>query len=349
MLYKNEEDFAKAEKTRRPEAQKPQGLYLLYGSETYLIESWAKKLTAAFGGDFGSFNLQRLDGRRLNGDALIDAVVTLPLMATEKCVLLDDLELKGTPPAELDKLTSVLEDLPPSCVLVITGKPGAFDPKSAAGKKIIKLCGEHGCAVELGSRSAGGMTTFLRGAAKRHGCELSPEVARFILQTCETDMGTLSTEIAKICAYAGGGVITREQVEAVAIPRTEARVFDLSKAILAGNTQRAMELLRDLFYLRTDPIPILATLSMAYVDLYRARAAKDGGHSPAEVAARFGYKGREFRINNAWNSRLSAGVLRASLQALLDADRRMKSTKVDSRILLEQVVVQLFLLQRKDG
>lgn len=341
MQYKTEDEFAAALK-----AAPPRGVYLLYGSENFLVEAYCKKIMAKFGGGGSSFNLQRMDGRKLDCDLLLDAVETLPLMAGEKCVVLDDLEVSKLTPTQLEGLLEIVADIPPGCVLVITGKTPGFDTKSAAAKKLIKTCAAAGSAVELGARGAAGLQSFLKSAAKRQGCVLSTELAKYILQTCETGMTSLTGEIAKICAYAGGGELTRAHVDAVVIPRTEARVFDLSKAILAGNPQRALEILRDLFYLREQPVAILSVLTMSYVDLYRARVAKDAGKSPADVVAQFGYKGREFRVNNAWNSRLSPAVLRRALVCLLDCDRKIKSTGVDDTVLLEQTVIRLFALAR---
>jgi DNA polymerase-3 subunit delta len=124
-------------------------------------------------------------------------------------------------------------------------------------------------------------------------------------------------------------------------PKTEARVYDLGKMILAGNPQRAMEILHDLFYLREAPIAVLAALITGYVDLYRARAAKDTGVSAPEVVSRFGYKGREFRVNNAFGARISLPALRRSLQLLAECDRAMKSSGADDQVLLERTVVAL--------
>jgi DNA polymerase-3 subunit delta len=126
----------------------------------------------------------------------------------------------------------------------------------------------------------------------------------------------------------------------VAIPRTEARIFDLSKAILSGQARRAMSLLADLFELREAPIAILATLILSYVDQYRARIARDSGVSQKEMAERFGYTS-EYRVRGAYGSRLSTAALRQALEALYDCDRRMKSTGIDDKILLEQTVVKL--------
>jgi DNA polymerase-3 subunit delta len=162
-------------------------------------------------------------------------------------------------------------------------------------------------------------------------------------------MQSLDSELAKICAYAGqGATLTRAHVDAVAIPKTEARVFDISKCILSGNTQRAFEILDSLFYLRESPIAILATLTSAYADLYRARLAKDEGKSAAECAELFGYKNLAFRINNAYGARVSANALRKSLASLLDCDLKMKSTGADDKILLEKAVAELFLYRGLD-
>jgi len=154
-------------------------------------------------------------------------------------------------------------------------------------------------------------------------------------------MNTLALEIDKICAYAGGEAITQQHLDAVLTVKTEARVFDLSKAILAGNAQRSMEILADLFYLREAPIAILATLIMSYADLYRARVAKDQGVPATELATRFGYKGREFRINNAYSTRISLAALRKSLNILTDCDRAMKSTGTNDHTLLEKTTIAL--------
>jgi DNA polymerase-3 subunit delta len=334
MHYKNEETFRAAFR-----AEGAHGAYLLYGSEEYLIDAWKGRITKAFA-DAGAFNLQKLDGRSLSGDALYDAIEALPLMAAQKCVVVEDLDLSKLPPKELEKVLDAVADPPPDCLLVMTGK-AAFDPKSATAKKLLKLIGEKGVVVELGSRGAAGLLPFLKAEAKRNGCELSTELARRIIELCGTDMNTLHQEMAKICANAGYGSITAAHIHAVATPRIEARVFDLSKAILAGQPRRAMSLLADLFELREAPIAILSTLIMSYVDQYRARIARDSGVSQKGMAERFGYKS-EYRVRNAYGSRLSAAALRQALEALYDCDLRMKSTGIDDKVLLEQTVVRLF-------
>jgi DNA polymerase-3 subunit delta len=154
-------------------------------------------------------------------------------------------------------------------------------------------------------------------------------------------MSSLANETAKICAYAGKYEVTRAHVDAVATPKIEARVFDLSRCILSGNTQRAFEILASLFSLREPPVSILAVLAMSYADLYRARVAKAEGKTPADVISAFGYRS-DFRVNSAFSARISAGAVKRSLSVLLDCDLKMKSTGLDDKILLEKAVAELF-------
>ena len=334
MLYKNEDSFSKAFK-----GTGAAGLYLLFGGESYLIDLWAKKIIKTVCKDESAFF--KLDGRKLDLDMLYDATETMPFGAGEKCVLLDDVDPKQLNAEGFSKLEEIFSDLNPACVLVVTGKPHLFDGTNA--KKLVKLAEKYGTAAELGARGGAGLVAFIKSAAKKNGCEIETDVCKYILQICENDMHTLNTETAKVCAYAGGGKVLKSHVDAVSTPKIEARVFDLSRNILSGNTKRAMEILANLFYLRESPVAILSVLEMSFVDMYRARAAKNAGKTTEDMAQAFGYKS-SYRVQNAFSVRLSAGQLRKALNTLYDCDLRMKSTGVDDKILLEKAVTELFLI-----
>lgn len=322
------------------------GLWLLYGAEPLLVERWARQLMGEGAGE-DPFNAQRLDGKKPDLEALWDAVQSLPLFAQEKTVLLDGLEGASLSGEDLKTFEALLEELPDSTTLVITAKDPGFGG-SAAGKKLIKLVEKHGAAVELGARSQGDLVKFLQQEAQERGCTLDGELARYILQLCPTEMHTLLNEIDKICAFAGGGTLTRAQVDAVAVPKIEARAFDLQKHILAGDTGAALRLLADLFYLREEPIAILGALSMSFCDLYRARCVRDAGGNQGSLAADFGYKS-EYRARRAWDQsgRQTTPRLRRAVMLLCDCDRLMKSTGVDTKLRLEQLTVRMARLCRE--
>ena len=90
-------------------------------------------------------------------------------------------------------------------------------------------------------------------------------------------MTGLSQEIAKIGAYAKGDTITQKDIDAVAEPVLDARIFDMTNAVTARNYDRAAGVLAELLRMQMEPIAILAALGKELRRLYTARLALDGG------------------------------------------------------------------------
>lgn len=131
----------------------------------------------------------------------------------------------------------------------------------------------------------------------------------------------------------------------------EASVFDLSKALLQGSYTKAYQIIHRLFVMREEPVAILAVLSNAYADLYRAKVARAAGEQAESLTAVFAYRGKEFRLRNAARDSASIPlpVLRESLETLAAADRMLKSSRTDKRVMLEQTAAKLILLSRTGG
>jgi len=160
----------------------------------------------------------------------------------------------------------------------------------------------------------------------------------------------LAAEVDKLAAYCRGE-ITREAISKVTVQTIDAEVFDLSKAILRRDYAGTMGILDKLFYLRVPEINILSALSSAFVDLYRAKAARSADVQLAEAVKSFDYKGRDFRMRNALRdaSKYSLAFLKQALEILSQADYRIKSSRTESRIILEQAVTELFAALQNEG
>ena len=91
---------------------------------------------------------------------------------------------------------------------------------------------------------------------------------------------------------------------------------------------------------------ILHVLSMAFVDLCRARAAISAGVETSKAASDFGYRGREFAMRNAYRDcrKLPQNFLRRALEVLAQADFTLKSSGADEKIVLQKTITELFLL-----
>lgn len=94
---------------------------------------------------------------------------------------------------------------------------------------------------------------------------------------CGTMMDNLISEVSKVAAYAKAQQITTADIDAVAEPVLDARIFDMTNHISAGKYDRAAAVLGDLLRMQTEPIVILGAIGKELRRLYTARMAIDGG------------------------------------------------------------------------
>ena len=109
------------------------------------------------------------------------------------------------------------------------------------------------------------------------GKDIDAGTVDHLLFTCGSLMTGLVPEIAKIAAYARGAKITAADIDAVADPVLDARVFDMTDAVAARDYDKAAECLAELLRMQEEPIRILAALGKTLRQLYTARLAIDGG------------------------------------------------------------------------
>ena len=76
MAQMNEKELNRALRTGLPS-----GVFLLYGSDRYLVERYASLIVdRAVKGD-KTFNYERVDGAKIDFDHLYDSILTLPMRA----------------------------------------------------------------------------------------------------------------------------------------------------------------------------------------------------------------------------------------------------------------------------
>lgn len=317
-------------------------LYVLYGAETYLTEQYARRIAAQTVEEgFDAFNLQRFDGQEITPAQLEDAVEALPLMSDRKCVLVRDYDVSADP----ERLTQLAATVPDSCVLVfwyITLQP---DNRKNAWKSFLAQAEKSGVVMNFAHKDINDAAKMLAAGAKRRGCRLDVADGRYLIEQVGNDLHLLLCELEKLCALVGeGGEITRRHIDDACPKNLEARVFDLSKAILRRRPDQAYDLLYQLRVRREEPVAVLGVLSTAFADLYRAKVAAAGGESPERLTADFkSYKGKEFRLRNAGRdaARLGVPTLRDCLEILAATDTALKMGRGDGWVMLEQTVAAL--------
>lgn len=317
-------------------------IYVLYGEESYICTQYTVRLaTTAVPDDFGGFNLQTFDADSASLEQMMEAAEALPLMAERKCVVIRDLDVAAGD--TLERLMPLIEDPSPTTVLVFSYQH--FQPqRSSKWTAFFKAVEKVGAVVQFMKRTATEMSAILCAGAARRGCVLSAQNAALLVQQCGDDLVLLGNELDKLAALADGGEITAPLIEAVATRNLEAKIFDLSKAILQHRGDKAYEILHTLLQQKEKAVVILATLTNAYVDMYRAKSAQPHGGADAVTRAfPISYKNKEFRMRYAARdaASLSMPQIYRALEILAEADTALKSTRRPESVVLEQTLAQL--------
>lgn len=319
-------------------------VYILFGDDAYLKKHYTDRICdKAYGGD-SFFNLQKFEGETALQN-VYDAVNQFPMMADRKCVVLTDYDFEHADKADYDKLCELLSSSQPECVLLLRFDSVEVDPKhSSKAKGIISAAEKNGGRiVALNHRKPFELVKMLVKGAEKRGCRFEEKAAKLLVETAGEDINLLVNELEKLCAYVGDGTIGCDTVELVCTKSVEASVYDLTRLIFSCDLTRALSQLNDMFFMRIEPITIFYIVSAAFVDAYRVYAGAKAKTPNSELARLFGYKNRAFVLDKAAASlqRLDEKRFVLCFDALLQADRSLKSFGFDPNTVLEELTVRL--------
>ena len=326
-------------------------IYLIYGEEKYLVKYYTNSLVnkvtnkKATTFDFIKF------GANADLQELCTACEQIPMSAQYKCILVSDFEFEALSESDFKEFNNFCTDISPSTVLIFSMPTLLIDAKkNGKFKKFSATAEKVGIAVEFAKKDNSSLEKQLISWAEKTGCILKPYNASKIISLCGTDMTLLRNELQKLTAYANGSEITEDMIKLLTVKNTETRIFALSDCIMAGNFQGAYSQLAQLFEQNEKPEIILSTLGSVYIDMYRMRVANESGKTIADVSTDFKYGRRDFVLKkaNANSKKYSTTALRKVLDIILQTDIKLKSTRADSKILLETLITKIMLALRED-
>lgn len=216
----------------------------------------------------------------------------------------------------------------------------------AKAKKAAELISKHGAVCVLNKRTGNDLIKPLISSAAKCGCSLTPQMANYLVSLVGDDFNVLINEMQKVCGYAGEGEITKAHIDSVAVKTDEAKIYDLTKALIQKDFDRAYKVLHTLLKSKVQPEYIMGTIVSTYVDMYRGKVALSCGERADALAAPFEYRNTAFRLTNGARdaSKLDLSTIRKCLEVLSQADMKLKMSSDDSVIVLEQLMVRLFLV-----
>ena len=320
--------------------------YVLCGEEDYLCRHYLAQIKKQLLDDLtADFNYHHLTPENFDLQSLADSIEALPMMAERSLIQIDDVDFFELGEGDREAVTQLLGEFPDYCCLVLCG--GEFKPDKRK-KKLWEVLEKQAVIAEFAYQSESDLRAWIVRHFKAGGKFIAPELATYLLGQCGLSMTRLHGEIGKLCAYAPGDTVTREDIDAVVEPTLEAVGFEITDALGQREFDRALQRLHVMLKLRAEPISVLAAIGSQMRRLRAARVLLSEGRSGQELAELCGIA--PFAANKTMTQarRLSDRFCERAVLLCRDCDWQMKTSYDEPQRILELLILSLAEEARHD-
>ena len=278
-------------------------VYLFHGEDRFArLEAVAALRREHDTDDSLANNSVNLDGARVSMGELGAAVSAAPFLGAVRWVRVDGLCARfGFQPgarrqlAGWDGLTDILEQIPPTTVLVFV------EDELRRGNPMLQLIEPLAEVREFARLAPPEALEWLRGEVRRRGLHMTRNAAQALVQRAAGDRGALTQAVETLSLYAGDANVDETIVEAMVHDVREPTVFDFTDAAAERRLSDAMHVLDRLRGSGESDQRIIRLLARTYRQITVAREVIDRGGSNDEIAA-------ALRVSNgaAWHARRKA-------------------------------------------
>ncbi|MFR4579975.1 MAG: DNA polymerase III subunit delta [Clostridium fessum] len=169
-------------------------VYLLYGEEAFLKQSFKKKLRAAISGD-DTMNYNYFEGKGLDVNELISLADTMPFFSERRLILIED---SGFFKTSSEALAEYLPMMPDTTCIVFVEE--AVDKRNKLYKKVKDL----GHIAEMKRQDSAQLARWAATILAQNGRKITPSTMNLFLERVGDDMENIRMELEKLISYTMG-------------------------------------------------------------------------------------------------------------------------------------------------
>ena len=310
-------------------------IYCLHGTERFLVDRTVAAIRkAVLGSDTPSaaFDYDVFDLKEVTLAQVLAAARTLPMWSKHRLVVASGIDTVKTD--QLEALVAYIPKPNPRGCLVLVGDK--VDGRLRAFLALRKAGYLHDFP-RLKDRD---LQAWVAGEAKRRRLALEPAAAQALAEAAGPDLGRVVQALEQVALFANGP-IKREHVEEMIPESRERGIFELTRAISMGEVGLSLRLLANMLRNREAPLKIQFMLLRQLRQIWRAKELLAASMPRQEIAAAVGIA--PFFLDDVLvpAGRMSAAALERSFKYLYQADRSLKSSRIDSEVQMMRLVRRL--------
>ena len=311
-------------------------LYLLYGTENYLIKKEIDKILNA--NSIEKINVSEYNLEIDNFKDIIEVANTISLFADKKAIIVNNSYLftgksiknENDPELFLDYFKNVN----PDSIIIFIVDSEKLDER----KKIVKEIKKIGTVKDFNQKND--LTDILKNMFE--GYNISIQDIRFMIDRCGNNLDILSQEVNKIKIYKDEDKnITKEDIINLTSKNIDIDIFGFVDTIVNKNKNKALEIYKEMLINGEEPIKILVILANQFRIIYQAKELYKQGYSGNDIATMIGI--HPYRIKLALKKAINynSDTLLDYLEKLADLDYDIKIGNIESSLGLEMFILSI--------
>lgn len=306
-------------------------VYLIYGSERYLVNQYKKKLLQALVQEGDTMNFSSYEGKDINPNEIIDMAQTLPFFADYRVLLIEN---SGFFKKSCEELSEYMNEIPESTIFIFV------ESEVDSRLKMTKAVAKNGYVACIDTVDEATLQKWVLGRIRKEGKNITEQAYHDFIDRTGVDMSNIDSELVKLLSYCQyKDSISQEDVKAVVIEQTVNKVFDMVEHLAMKRQKEALQLYYQLLELNEAPMRILYQISRHFQILMVVKLMTGKGYGNREIAAKVGC--REWAVKKYQNQARAYSLeqLKKAVREGVDYETAVKTGRMN-----DQLAVEVFLM-----
>lgn len=306
-------------------------VYLLFGEEAFLKNTYKKRLKEAVVGD-DTMNFACFEGKGMDVDEMIRLADTMPFFAEHRMILAED---SGFFKSASEALVKYLPEMPDTTCLVFV--ESEVDKRNKLYKKVKSL----GYAAEMARQSPAQLGKWAGGILAKEGKKITNRTMELFISMVGDDMENIRMELEKLISFTmGRDVVAEEDIKAVCTVRVSSRIFEMVAAIANRQTRKAMDLYEDLLTLKEPPMRILFLIARQFNQILQVKELMEKGLGQGMIASKL--KMQPFVVGKAMSQarQFTREQIFSYVNSCIEAEEAVKTGRLTDRLAVELLITK---------
>lgn len=321
------------------------GIKLLYGEETYLLETKLKKIKKEFGELIQGINFIQIDAS--NVQELISDIETPAFGYEKKLIIARNTNLfikekknaKGLEQATNKLINKISEYILENITMINEAVELIFIEEAVEKNTLYKAIEKNGEIIEFALLKLPELIQNIQKICMAYKVKMDNTVAKYFVECSGTSMQDLINEVRKLIEFVGtNGIITNKEIDLLCNKQINSVIFDLTDNLGKKDIERAMKVLKELIYEKEPIQKILITLYNHFKKLYIVKICEE---YKKDLATSMKLKPNQMFLITKYKAQakyFSKEEIRKIMEELIDLDANYKQGLIDINIGLESIL-----------